>query len=474
MEFSSTQTFKPSQNLCSFILPQFKEKGVGVVLNGFYSLDLIFNNKPYFIIKKNGTYRLGSGLEPNAIRGYLIKINDKTFVIGEHGTYHLESKNKFDISSIYLFKTENITITYHIALKKYYNGENRIDELLPKPYYSEYRNSPEQRWGVYASDYGAITVPDNCTGIDIEADQNCVFAIDGQQIIIGETERFIYLNKLTTLEYKGHFNINATSEEDRIITKDEKGKVFLDDLSVTFFREGGEDEVKLDTSGIIGYFNTDTDSLKITEGKWYNKIAQTEGSTTSAYLSLQSIEVGEESIDPEFDGQALQARGGQISDFSCEDVPKVIYIVLKKDEAGTDNCIISTSKLNGSADGGFNIWQTNSFDKPDTVVDTPYVLGSQANTELFHCLVIARQNTVNTDGKNGVMFFADGVLMGFVDDNSYDNYGGKVSFLRALIGDKYQGVCATDAYIKAILIGTEEHSIKQILNNSSYLQKTYI
>ena len=53
MEFSSTQTFKPSQNLCSFILPQFKEKGVGVVLNGFYSLDLIFNNKPYFIIKKN-------------------------------------------------------------------------------------------------------------------------------------------------------------------------------------------------------------------------------------------------------------------------------------------------------------------------------------------------------------------------------------------------------------------------------------
>ena len=81
------------------------------------------------------------------------------------------------------------------------------------------------------------------------------------------------MNKLTTLEYKGHFNINATSEEDRIITKDEKGKVFIDDLSITFFREGGEDEVKLDTSGIIGYFNTDADSLKITEGKWYNKIA---------------------------------------------------------------------------------------------------------------------------------------------------------------------------------------------------------
>ena len=114
-----------------------------MVLNGFYSLDLIFNNKPYFIIKKNGVYSLGSGLEPNAIRGYLIKINDKTFVIGEHGTYHLESKNKFDISSIYLCKTGNITISCHIALKKDYNGEDRIDELLPKPYYSEYRNSPE-------------------------------------------------------------------------------------------------------------------------------------------------------------------------------------------------------------------------------------------------------------------------------------------------------------------------------------------
>ena len=72
------------------------------------------------------------------------------------------------------------------------------------------------------------------------------------------------------------------------------------------------------------------------------------------------------------------------------------------------------------------------------------------------------------------MFFVDGVLMGFVDDNSYDNYGGKVSFLRALVGNSYKGICATDAYIKAILIGTQEHSIKQILNNSSYLQRTYI
>ena len=474
MEFSSTQTFKPSQNLCSLILPKFKEKGTSVLLNGFYSLDLIFNNKPYFIIKENGIYSLGSGLEPNAIRGYLIKINGKTFVIGEHGTYHLESKSKFDILSIYLFKTENITITYHVTLKKYYNGEDKADELLPKPYYSEYKNSPEQRWGVYASDYGAITVPDNCTGIDIEADQNCVFAIDGQQIVIGETQRFIYLDKLTTLEYKGHFNINAISEEDKVITKDKNGKIFLDDLSITFFREGGDEVVKLDTSGIIGYFNTDANSLNIKEGKWYNKIAQSEGSTTSTYLSLQSITLGEEVLNPDFDGKALRARGGQIGDFSCEDVPKVIYIILKKDEAGTDNCIISTSKIDGYIDGGFSIWQTNAFDKPNTIVDTPYVLGPQDNVELYHCLVIARQNTINTDGKNGVMFFVDGALMGFVDDNSYNNYGGKVSFLRALIGDNYQGVCATDAYIKAILIGTEEHSIKQILNNSSYLQRTYI
>ena len=466
--------FNTNQNLCSLILSKYKQENIAVSFNGFYSIDILFNDPPYFIIESNGQYLLGSGKEPNAILGHYFKLNGKTFIVGYNVIYHLESTDKFMIKSLYLLKEEDIDVTYHVSLTIYNNDETMKDIILPKPYYSEYRNSPEQRWGVYPSNYGLITVPDNCTGIDIEADKNCVFAIDGQQIIIGETQRFIYLNKLTTLEYKGHFNINATSEEDRIITKDEKGKVFIDDLSITFFREGGEDEVKLDTSGIIGYFNTDADSLKITEGKWYNKIAQTEGSTTSAYLSLQSVEVEEESISPEFDGQVLQARGGQISDFSCEDVPKVIYIVLKKDEAGTDNCIISTSKLNGSADGGFNIWQTNSFDKPDTVVDTPYVLGSQANTELFHCLAITRQNTVNTDGKNGVMFFVDGVLMRFVDDNSYDNYGGKVSFLRALIGDKYQGVCATDAYIKAILIGTEEHSIKQILNNSSYLQKTYI
>ena len=354
------------------------------------------------------------------------------------------------------------------------------NELLPKPYYSEYRNSPEQRWKVYPSNYGLITVPDNCTGIDIEADKNCVFAINGQEIIIGETERFCYNDKITTLEYKGHFNVNAETDEEKIVTRDENGNLFMDDLSIVFFREGGDDQVVLDTTGIVGYFNTDSDSLSITKSKWYNKMRNTETAEEdqvagSDYLVLNSVTENDITTSPSYESGALKAIGGQIGDFICEDVPKVIYIVIKKDEAGVDNCIVATSKVNGSVDGGFSIWQTNDFEKPDTIVDTPYVLGLQDKTELFHCLAIARQNTVNTDGKNGVMFFVDGVLMGFVDDNSYDNYGNKVSFLRFLTGeDSYSGICNTDAYIKAILIGTQEHSIKQILNNTTYLQKTYI
>lgn len=470
--------FNTNQNLCSLILSKYKQEDTAVSFNGFYSLDIIFNDPPYFIIENNGKFLLGSGKEPNAILGHYFKLNGKTFIVGDNGIYHLESTEKFIIKSLYLLKEEDVNITYHISLAVYNNDATMTDISLPKPYYSEYKNAPEQRWGVYPSNYGLITVPDNCTGIDIEADKNCVFAIDGQQIIIGETERFVYPNKLTTLEYKGHFNINATEEENKIITRDKNGKLFMDDLSITFFREGGGDEVFLDTTGIVGYFNMDTDSLDIVNMKWYNKMrnAATEELIEGFdYLTLSSIEQNDTTIAPSFEAGSLKVLGGQIEDFTCKAIPKVIYIIIKKDEADVDNCIISTSKKNSSLDGGFSIWQTNDFEKPDTIIDTPYVLGVQDNTELFHCLTIARQNTVNTDGKNGVMFFVDGVLMGFVDDNSYDNYGGKVSFLRFLTGDDtYTGLCKTDAYIKAILIGTEEHSIKQILNNTTYLQKTYI
>lgn len=472
--------FNTNQNLCPLILSKYKQEDAAVSFNGFYSLDIIFNDPPYFIIEHNGKFLLGSGKEPNAILGHYFKINGKTFIVGDNGIYHLESTEKFIIKSLYLLKEEDVNVTYHISLAVYNNDTTMTDISLPKPYYSEYKNAPEQRWGVYPSNYGLITVPDNCTGIDIEADKNCVFAIDGQQIIIGETERFVYPNKLTTLEYKGHFNINLTEEENKIVTRDKNGKLFMDDLSITFFREGGDDQVTLDTTGVIGYFNTDSDSLSMTKNKWYNKMRNTEISEEdqiagSDYLALNSVTENNVTTSPSYEGGALKAIGGQIGDFICEDTPKVIYIVIKKDEAGVDNCIVATSKVNASADGGFSIWQTNSFEKPDTIVDTPYVLGLQDKTELFHCLAIARQNTVNTDGKNGVMFFVDGVLMGFVDDNSYDSYGSKVSFLRFLTGeDGYSGVCNTDAYIKAILIGTQEHSIKQILNNTTYLQKTYI
>ena len=42
-----------------------------------------------------------------------------------------------------MLKEENVTITYHVSILKYHNKGEIPNELLPKPYYSEYRNSPE-------------------------------------------------------------------------------------------------------------------------------------------------------------------------------------------------------------------------------------------------------------------------------------------------------------------------------------------
>ena len=88
MEFSKTQTFEPSQNLCSLILPQFKENQSVVLFDGFYCLALIFNDKPYFICKKGDSYALGTCVEPSAIIVDLFKINNKIFIVEEHGIYH--------------------------------------------------------------------------------------------------------------------------------------------------------------------------------------------------------------------------------------------------------------------------------------------------------------------------------------------------------------------------------------------------
>ena len=52
----------------------------------------MFNDKPYFIITNGNSYTLGTGLEPNAIRGHFIKINGTIFIVGENGIYHLESQ----------------------------------------------------------------------------------------------------------------------------------------------------------------------------------------------------------------------------------------------------------------------------------------------------------------------------------------------------------------------------------------------
>lgn len=224
--------FKANQNLCTYISNKYKEQGSYCLIDGFYLIDIVFNDAPYFISLQNNQYQLGSNTESNSILGHLFKINGSAMLVGDNGIYHLESKNKFNINSLSLLKEEDVTITYHISLKKQ-SYEEIKSSALPKPYYSEYKESPEQLWRVYPSNYGEIIVPNNCTGIDIEADQYCVFNINQQQIIIGATERFIYNGEITSLSFEGHFDV----DNQKIVKQKENNSYFIDDISITFFRK---------------------------------------------------------------------------------------------------------------------------------------------------------------------------------------------------------------------------------------------
>ena len=207
--------------------------------------------------------------------------------------------------------------------------------------------------------------------------------------------------------------------------------------------------------GIVGFF--DTASVDISNGIWQNGIDGYNDIT----LNGGAIE-----------DNSLKAVGGDIGDFATADTPKVIYIVVKKDEQEVDSCIIGIGRNANNNSYGFSLWLTGE-NYVCSQSGAPYINDYTAELGKYHCIAIACQSTIDSKNGNGIMFFVDGNLAGFLSGHLYGDYAGFVSMLREYC-KSYMYLCENDTFIRSIAIGTQEHSVQQILQNSKYLMQKYM
>lgn len=192
-----------SENIVNTIIKANQKKSATIELNGFYLLDILFNDPPYYIYKDNNKLIKSSSNEKGNFLGHVFILNDKTYCVGDNGIYHLESTSPFKITNLSFPYSEDTIVTYHAAFtQKTYEEdvENAEDIILPKPYCDDAAmTNPTQIWQKMAL---GDSIELNNKYFQIEADEGSIFEIDGKNFRIDGTEYLNYQNKANKITYK--------------------------------------------------------------------------------------------------------------------------------------------------------------------------------------------------------------------------------------------------------------------------------
>lgn len=191
-----------SENIINSISTANQEKSTIIQLDGFYLLDILFNDPPYYIHKSNDKLIKSSPDNKGSFLGHIFILDGKTYCVGDNGIYHLESTTPFKIADLSFPYREDTIVTYHATFtqKSYEENGGFEDIILPKPYNDEATViSPIQIWQ-------KMTLGDsielNNKYFQIEADEGSVFEIDGKNFRIEETEYLNYQSKASKIIYK--------------------------------------------------------------------------------------------------------------------------------------------------------------------------------------------------------------------------------------------------------------------------------
>lgn len=191
---------KSNENIIKNIEQTNKEEEAILNIKGFYLLDILFNDPPYYIQKRGGEIIKATSGEKGFL-GHIFKINNKNYCVGENGIYHLEDKALFTIDSLSFPIEEDVIVTYHASFSRLTPtsaGEKENIELN-KPYNSNKILAPKQIWKQIS--LGETINIDN-KFFQIEADKGSIFEIDGKNFLIEDTEYLDYQSKANTIIYK--------------------------------------------------------------------------------------------------------------------------------------------------------------------------------------------------------------------------------------------------------------------------------
>lgn len=171
-----------------------------VNLKGFYFLDILFNDQPYYFKKDGTTLKQAPIADKNTFFGHIFKLNNQYFCTGDNGIYHLESGRPFLLDSLSFPFGEDVIITYHAKFEQLNLESAGTDIILSKPYQEDKKISPIQLFKTMSVGESVIL---NNKYFQIEADEGSIFEIDGKDYYIESTEFLNYLDKANKITYKG-------------------------------------------------------------------------------------------------------------------------------------------------------------------------------------------------------------------------------------------------------------------------------
>ena len=212
-------------------------------------------------------------------------------------------------------------------------------------------------------------------------------------------------------------------------------------------------------NGIVGYF--DTTSIDLENKIWYN---QKDSTNNITFTDAAIVDEG------------LQRIVENIGDFSCAIQPRVFYLICKKDEHDDDKCMISASTSKSLTSSSFTLWQAPNTMYTQSQSGAPYIRAPETDITKYNLLVMAAYEGVDSKNDNGISFFVNGKMLGFLKGHIFNNYSGKVGILKDLASTNSVGsdFIIKPTCLKFIAIGTEEHSPEQIIENSKFLMNKYM
>ena len=202
--------------------------------------------------------------------------------------------------------------------------------------------------------------------------------------------------------------------------------------------------------GIFGMFTPDT--RDIANLRWRNSVAGNNDIILAGGLE---------------NGEAVHFTANQYGTLTCTE-PNTVYAIVKSEKSEAINCIITKklTVLNGSVNYGFNLLQYGGqmyFSAAKYDIRQPEA--SALTNDEYHVYCYTRNG-------NTAKFYADGVLIGSLENCNTGRYGGQMYLNNEYFGStRLDDPTACDFTMCAF--GSQYHDEATVRSNTAYLMKKY-